>query len=405
MGEEHILYPGNLELQQVQHIRLAEQADGIVGFGAGQDGVHHRVFAPVDAFYLHLAAWRQGGVAAGDLGKRAFHMVFVMQQLAFEGVHRMGDHFTIRQIGGDQLNRFAVEFAGDAKLVLFQRRGFGRRGGSEVEARPDAHIERKRQVLALFACLVEIEFEMTPGIDIDRQRVFVDHLEALDRRVAHAGIGILGNDHRRVEIGAAILGRMHGRRQLGHIDRLLGDFAHRAVLQHHRMNRVDLPFFDVFRDQHRKLSFRRAHQRAKEFARPVQTGQHRRGVTLHVFEQHGARAALEFRRDAGEIEVEIDFRFHPHQTAHGVEIFDDRGDIFQMFEAHGRIPVSDGNGRREGRPFGAIMMIDASSIQPPPQVIRQVRFQELRRRSRGPAGCRRSNRDRPACRNDRVPTG
>jgi hypothetical protein len=98
----------------------------------------------------------------------------------------MGDHFRIRQVGCDKFYRLAVEFAGDAKLVLFYRGGFGRGGGGEVKSGSDADIQGKREVFTLFPCLFEVQFKMTAGIDIDRQRVLVDDLKPLDGRVAYA---------------------------------------------------------------------------------------------------------------------------------------------------------------------------------------------------------------------------
>ena len=76
------------------------------------------------------------------------------------------------------------------------------------------------------------------------------------------------------------------------------------------------------------------HQLGEQFPRPVQAGQHRRVVSLDVLEEHRAGSALEAGRDRGELQVRIDLRAHPDETAHRVEILDDACEIAQPVSRH-----------------------------------------------------------------------
>ena len=91
---------------------------------------------------------RHGGVVAGDLGERPLVGDLAGRHLALQRPHGVGDHVVMAVRGLDQFERRAVEGAGDAELVGIRRRGLGRRGGGEMQARADPAVEREGQRLA-----------------------------------------------------------------------------------------------------------------------------------------------------------------------------------------------------------------------------------------------------------------
>jgi hypothetical protein len=74
-------------------------------------------------------------------------MDFAGHHFAFQRDHRVGHHLDMGQRTADQLQRPAVEAAGDAELVGAEGRGLGRRRGGEMQAGADADVEREGQHL------------------------------------------------------------------------------------------------------------------------------------------------------------------------------------------------------------------------------------------------------------------
>ena len=325
--EVDVLHAGHLLLQQRQHVGLAEQAHRIEHLGARQDGLEHRAATPVDALDARQRARRDRRIVAGHLGERAFLVELARRHLALEREHGVGHHLHRRDGARHQLERPAVELAGDAQLVGVDGGRLGGRGCGEVQARADAHVERERQRLAAGERLVQVGLEVTPGIDVDRQPVLADHHEALDRGVAHTGLGIAGNDHRGVEVGPAVELGVGRDRQRGEIDRRLAHLQDRSAVDHHRVDRALLPVADAIGDVLRQRLLAVPEEVGQQRARPVQAGEHRVAAAPDLLEQQRARSALELRGDAGQLMHRIDLRVHAHQSAAAIEPLDDRAEI------------------------------------------------------------------------------
>ena len=234
----------------------------------------------------------------------------------------------------DELQPRLVEDARNAELVGVRGSGLGRRGGREVQARADAAVDRERERLAPGAGLFEIELQVSAGVDVDVQGLLVDDHEALDRRVAHPGIGVAGDDHAGVEVRAAVLERMHRRGDAPEIDLDGLSFVDRAVPDHHRGDRPALPLLDAPGDELGQGVLVALHQVREQLPRPVQAGQHRRVVPLDVLEEHRAGSALEAGRDRREFQVGVHLRSHLDQAAHRVEVLDDGCEIAEPVSRH-----------------------------------------------------------------------
>ena len=234
----------------------------------------------------------------------------------------------------DELQPRLVEDARDAELVGVGGSGLGRRGGREVQARADTAVERERERLAPGAGLFEVELQVSAGVDVDVQGLLVDDHEALDRRVAHPGLGVAGDDHAGVEVRAAVLERMHRRRDAPEVDLDGLPFVDRAVPDHHRGGRPALPLLDAPGDELGEGVLVALHQVREQLPRPVQAGQHRRVVSLDVLEEHRAGAALEAGRDRRELQVGLHLRSHLDQAAHRVEVLDDGCEIAEPVSRH-----------------------------------------------------------------------
>jgi len=339
MGEIHVAHARHLAAQQRERVGFAEQADRVPNLGAGQDRLEHRRRAAMDAPHMHDRPRRHRRVVPGHLGERAFGRQLARDHLAFERPHRVGGHLDVGFRAGHELERRPVELARDAELVAVDRRGFGRRCRGEMQARADAAIERDPEAAPQAPGPLEIGLEMPAGVDVDVQRVAVDDLEALDRGVADAAFGILGDHHGGGQIRSGILQRVHRHRDLAEIDVAFGDLEHGAGFHHRGFDRIALPFRDAVGDVLRQRALVFAHQFGEQSAIPVEAGEDGPAMTLHLLEQHGLAPAFEVRGDAGEFVARVHFRAHTREPAAGVDIRDDRGEVVEMIAGHVRVPL------------------------------------------------------------------
>ena len=330
MAHIDIGHAGHLLLQQLQNVGLAEQADRVPHLDAGQDGLEHRAGAPVDPADMDDRPRRDGGVIAGDLGERPFVGHLAGHDFAFQRPHGVGDHIVMAVRRLDQFERRAVKRTGNAEFVDIRRRGFGRRGRGEVQAGPDAAVEREGQGLSPGLRLLEIEFQMPTGVDIDVHPVLSDDLEALDRGVAHAGLRIFRDHHRGVEIGAAVLLGMDRDRHPGEIDIRLRHVQHRAGRHDHWIDRRLLPLADAVGNVLRQRPLLAPQQVGQQFARPVEAGQHRPFVAGDLLEQDGARLPFQLGGEAGQIVREIDTAGDAGQPTAAFQVLDDQCEIVNM---------------------------------------------------------------------------
>ena len=335
VAEVDVVHPGDLALQHAEDVRLPEQPDRVPDLDPGEDGLEDRIRADMHRPHVDDGAGRAARVVAGDLREGTLLCELSRHDLALERVHRVRDHVYRQLLALDELQPRLVEDARNAELVGVRGSGLGRRGGREVQARADAAVDRERERLAPGAGLFEIELQVSAGVDVDVQGLLVDDHEALDRRVAHPGIGVAGDDHAGVEVRAAVLERMHRRRDAPQIDLDGLSFVDRAVPDHHRGDRPALPLLDAPGDELGQGVLVALHQVREQLPRPVQAGQHRRVVSLDVLEEHRSGSALEAGRDRRELQVRIDFRAYPHQTAHLVEVLDDAREVAQPVSCHG----------------------------------------------------------------------
>ena len=335
VAEVDVAHARDLALQHAEDVRLAEKSYRVPDLHPGEDGLEDGIRADVHRPHVDHGARLAARVVAGHFRERTLLAELSRHDLALERVHRVRDYVHTQLLALDELQRRVVEDARDAELVGVGGSGLGRRGGREVQARPDAAVERERERLAPGAGLFEVELQVPARVDVDVQGLLVDDHEPLDRGVAHPGLGVAGDDHAGVEVRAAVLERMHRRGDAPEVDLHGLPFVDRAVPDHHRGDRPALPLLDAPRDELRQGVLVALHQVREQLPRPVQAGQHRRVVSLDVLEEHRAGSALEAGRDRRELQVRIDFRAHSHQTAHRVEVLDDAREVAQPVSCHG----------------------------------------------------------------------
>jgi hypothetical protein len=251
----------------------------------------------------------------------------------------MRDHLDRRPGARDELQRGALERARDAELVGVDRRRFRGRRSGEMDPRPHPDVQRERQRLAPLRGLREVGFQVAAGVDVDVHAIARDHHEALDRCVAHPRLGVFGDHHRGIEVGAAVLQRVGRDRQPRQVDPVFGDLEHRTVLDHDRGHRLLLPFPDAAGDVGRELLLGLLEELREQRARPVEAGEHRRVVPLDPFEQHGGGPALELGRDAGQIVHRVDLRPHADEPTALRQALDDQTEIAQIRPRHHRLPL------------------------------------------------------------------
>ena len=336
VAEVDVAHSRDLALQHAEHVRLTEQSDGVPDLHPGENGLEDRIRPHVHRSHMNDGARLPARVIAGDLREGTLLAELAGDDLAFERVHRVGDHVHRQGLAFDQLEGGLVEGARDAELVSVGGCGLGRCRRCEMQSGTDSAVQRERERLSSGAGLVEVELQVPARVDVDVQGLLVDHHEALDRRVAHPRLRVACDDDAGVEVRPAVFQRVHRRRDAPQVDLHGLPFVDRSMLDHHRWDGLALPLLDAPGDVLGEGVLVALHQRREQLPRPVQAGQHRRIVSLDVLEEHRAGAAFEASRDCRELKVRIDLRAHPDQTAHRVEILDDARKVAQPVARHAR---------------------------------------------------------------------
>ena len=138
------------------------------------------------------------------------------QQLTFDNDLGAGDGFLRDADALNQLHRTLTQRAGDAQLVIAERRGRGFEAGANIDGRIETHIDGYRQRFACGLGLLAKHFDMAAGGKKHRQLIPALDAQAVDGDVGQRGVvGIAGQRQAQAEEGAGVDRGVGGRRKQG----------------------------------------------------------------------------------------------------------------------------------------------------------------------------------------------
>ena len=237
------------------------------------DGVKHGVLAVRQRGDLDHMALGRLAVILRKLAERAFHLAHVRQHPAFDHDFGFGRHTQIAGHAFDHRQRRAMQRAGERQFVEVDR-GDGLRcqQRQRIDTDDDGDVER------LAGAFRHVEERISVARQDQRaETVRTAELQAVDRDVLHAGLGVARDQQAGGDVGAVVVFVVHRHRQLlAEIDLAMHDLLHRAALHFLARQRVERRV--LIARQH--LAGLDAHRLGNPLPVGHQAGQHRHRVVV-----------------------------------------------------------------------------------------------------------------------------
>src|SRR5215471_5289351 len=216
----------------LEHARLLRHGKelGVLGGDAAHDVLIESIAPVADGAYLDHVLRRPLGGVAGELGERALRLARAGEDPALQHELRLGGRFHGHAQPGHDLERLPEEAARHLVLVGVDR-PFPE-PAPEMEERMRADHHRYGQRLAPLLRPPLIVPEMPAAVQARAHAVTPAQFHAVEARVAHAGVGVLGHYDAVGDVGARVFREVIDDGQLAKVDldARLHHLAHRPTL-------------------------------------------------------------------------------------------------------------------------------------------------------------------------------